>query len=128
MEGRNAEIKVDLVLQARAKMSDNKINGPDDAVVSEMITHLPLEKILIITKCFQEHFLEQMVAPGSWKVVKRVFLRKPDAEPKKGIRRYRAIAFTSVMSKGYASCVIIRMEKEKEPETWKRLHMGGVTR
>ena len=27
-EGRNAEITIDLVLQARAKMSDNKVNGP----------------------------------------------------------------------------------------------------
>ena len=32
VEGRNAEeITVDLVLQARAKMSDNKVNGLDDA-------------------------------------------------------------------------------------------------
>ena len=36
-EGRTAEITVDLVLQARAKMSDNKVNGPEDAIVSEMI-------------------------------------------------------------------------------------------
>ena len=34
----------------------------------------------------------QMEAPSSWKIVKLVFLRKPDAEPKKGIRSYRAIA------------------------------------
>ena len=40
-----AEIKVDLVLQARVKMSDNKVNGPDDAIVSEMIKKLPLEKL-----------------------------------------------------------------------------------
>ena len=37
MEGRNAEITVDLVLQARAKTSDNKVNGPEDAVVSEVL-------------------------------------------------------------------------------------------
>ena len=36
-DGRNAEITVDLVLQARAKLSDNKVNGPEDAIVSEMI-------------------------------------------------------------------------------------------
>ena len=47
---------------------------------------------------------------------------------KEGIRRCRAIALTSVMSKWYASCVMIRMEKEREPETWKRLHMGGVNK
>ena len=56
MEGRNAEITVDVLLQAGAKMSDNNVNGPDDAVVSEMIKHLPLEKICIITRCFQERF------------------------------------------------------------------------
>ena len=44
-DGRNAEITVDLVLQARANLSDNKVNGPEDAIVSEMIKQLPLEKI-----------------------------------------------------------------------------------
>ena len=29
------------------------------------------------------------------------------------------------MSKWYASCVILRLEQEKEPESWKRLHVGG---
>ena len=36
--GRNAEITVYLVvLQARAKLSENKDNGPEDVIVSEMI-------------------------------------------------------------------------------------------
>ena len=68
----------------------------------------------------------QMDAPSSWRIVKLVFLRTPDGEPKKGIRSYRAIALSSVVSKRCASCVVMRMEKEKEPETWKRLHLGGV--
>ena len=42
VDGRKAEITVDLVLQARAKMSDNQGNGPEDTVVSEMIKQLPL--------------------------------------------------------------------------------------
>ena len=109
-------------------MSDDKVNGPDDAVVSEMTKHLPLEKLYIITRCFQERFLDQMDAPRSWKIVKLVFLAKPDAEPKKGVRSEREIALTSVMSKWYASCVMMRMEKEKEIETWQRLHMGGVNK
>ena len=45
MEERHAEITLDLVLKARAKLSDNKVNGPEDAVVSEMISQLPLKKI-----------------------------------------------------------------------------------
>ena len=64
-----------------------------------MIQHLPLEKICTITRCFQERFLGQMDALSSWKIVKLVFLRKPDAEPKKGMRSYRAIALTSATPK-----------------------------
>ena len=47
VDGRNADITVDLVLQARAKMSDNRVNGPEDKVVSEMIRQLPSVKISI---------------------------------------------------------------------------------
>ena len=112
-DGRNAEITVVLVLQARAKMSDNKVNGPEDVVVSEMIKILPLEKIFPIVRCFQDRFMGQMDAPVSWKIVKLVFLRKQDAEPKKGIRSFRATALTSVMSKWYSSFVMMRMDKEK---------------
>ena len=44
----------------------------------------------------------------------------------KGIRSYRAIALTSVMSKWCAACTVLRLEKEKEPESWKQLHVGGI--
>ena len=54
-----------------------------------------------------------MESPSSWRIVKLVFLRKPDAAPKKVIRSYRAIALTSVMSKWYASCTPLRLEKGK---------------
>ena len=30
------------------------------------------------------------------------------------------------MSKWYASCVILRLEKEKESESWLQLHVGGI--
>ena len=46
--------------------------------------------------------------------------------PEKGIRSYRAIALTSVMSEWYASCVLLRLEKENEPDKLRSLHMGGV--
>ena len=59
----------------------------------------------------------QMESPSSWKVVKLVFLKKPDAAPTKGIRSYQAIALTSVMSTWYASCVLLRQEKDKR--AWK---------
>ena len=105
-DGRVAETTVDLVLQARAKMSENNVNGPEDAVVSVMTKLLPLDKIQKITRCFQERLVGQIEAPISWKVVKFGFFRKPDAELK-GIRSYRTIALTSVMSKWHASCMII---------------------
>ena len=31
VDGRKAEVTVDLILQARARMSDNKVNGPENA-------------------------------------------------------------------------------------------------
>ena len=81
MEGRTAEITVDLVLQARAKMSDEKVNGPDDAIVREMIKQLPLEKVYSSARCFQMGLME---SSSSWKIVNLVFLRNSDAAPKTG--------------------------------------------
>ena len=63
VDGRRAEITIDPVLQARAKMTGNSVNGPGDRVVSEMIKQCPLEKITIITRCFQERFMDLMEAP-----------------------------------------------------------------
>ena len=42
-----------------------------------------------------------------FKIVQLLFLRKPDAEQKKGIESYRAIALTSVMSTLYATCIAL---------------------
>ena len=72
-EARNAKITTELVLHARAELGDNKVNGPEDAIVSEMIKKLPMEKIYIIVRCFQERFMGQMEFPSSWKVLKLVF-------------------------------------------------------
>ena len=44
-EDRKAEITVDLVLQASA---DNKVNGPEDAIVSEMVKNLTMEKSTLL--------------------------------------------------------------------------------
>ena len=90
-----------------------------------MIKQLPLKKIYIITRCFQERFVGLMEAPSSWKDVKLALLRKPGAEPKKAIRSYRAIELTSVMPQWHASSIILRLKK-KEPESWKKLHLGGI--
>ena len=64
-DGRRADFTIDLV-QAWAKMSEkNKINGLEDAVVSEMIKQLLQEKTYIVTKCFQERFMGQTDALSS---------------------------------------------------------------
>ena len=124
-EGRAVEITVDLVLQARAKLSHNKVSAAD-AIVSEMMKALPWEKLCVVAECFQQRFKGVVQALDSWMTVKLVFLRKPDAEPKKGIQGYRAIALTSVMSKWYASCVVMLLERENEPEAWEKLVVGGI--
>ena len=41
VDGRNAEITVDLVLQARAELSENKVNGTEDVIVIETIKRFP---------------------------------------------------------------------------------------
>ena len=104
--GRNAEITVDLVLQAGAKFSDNKVNGPEDAIMSENGKDL--------------HNCEVVSVSVSWLDV--LFLRKPEATPKKGPESFRAIALTWVMSKWCASCITFRLGKEEEPQKWKNLH------
>ena len=60
-------------------------------------------------------------------MVKLVILRKYDAALLKGTRSYRALALTSVMSKWYATCIILRMERAREPEGWEQLHVGGMS-
>ena len=68
-DGRTTEITVDLVLQARSKQSDNKVIGPEDAIVSEMVKKLPME-IYTIAMCFQERFMGLMESLNSLKIVK----------------------------------------------------------
>ena len=52
-DGRGAEITMDLVLQARAKMSENKVNGPEGAVASEMIKRLLLRRSTLLRCVFK---------------------------------------------------------------------------
>ena len=52
-DGRGAEITVYSVLQAMTKMSEHKVNGPEDAVVTEITKKLLLVEICTITKCLR---------------------------------------------------------------------------
>ena len=71
-------MSVDLVLPARAKLSNNKVSGPADSVVSEMIKVLPLEKIYVVPICFQQRVMGTKEAPDSCRIVQLVF---PKANP-----------------------------------------------
>ena len=76
MDGRQAEVTVDLVLRAWAKMNDNKISGSKDAMVSEMVKILPLEKFHTTTRCFQERFVGQMNAPEGARDLEKTSYRR----------------------------------------------------
>ena len=73
-QGRVAEITIDLVLRARAKMSENKVNRPDDAIVSEIIKQLPQEKIFEITRRSQARLVGLEEAPTSWRILKLIHI------------------------------------------------------
>ena len=91
--GRTAEITADLVFQARAKLSDNKVSGISDAMVSEMIKALPFEKTYVVENCFQERFMGSMEAPNSWKLVQLVFLKKAGRRTQEGHQRLSSCCF-----------------------------------
>ena len=74
----------------------------------------------------QERFMGRAETQNSRTIVQLVFLRRPDAEPKKGIRSLTAIALTAFVSKWYATCVVLRKEEDKEPEELKKVHVCGV--
>ena len=66
-------------------------------------------------------------SPASWKIVKLVFLKKPDASAVTGTRGYRAIALMSVMATWYSSVEVLLSNNTKQPEGWERLHVGPGT-
>ena len=102
------------------------VNGPEDEIVSEMIRSLPMEN-LHYCQMFSRTLHGPYGIPKLVEGCETLFLKKPDTAPTKGIRSYRAIALTSVMSKWYASCVLLRLEKETDPVKLRSLHMGDVT-
>ena len=84
-EGRVAGITVELVLQAGAKMTENKVNGLNDPIASDMIKQLPQElSDDILQDAFKIGLWRLVDASSSWRIVQLLFLWKPDAAPKKG--------------------------------------------
>ena len=51
-----------------------------------MLRNLPMESVYEITQWFEKRFREERRAPESWKVLRLVFLKRPDARLEKGLR------------------------------------------
>ena len=66
-----------------------------------------------------------MSAPEAWKILRLVFLKKPDAKLEKGLRGFRAIALLSVLSEWYTTVVVNLLHEEKEPVESSKLHVGA---
>ena len=99
IQGRRVQITVDRVLRARGKMLRGKSNGPAGCLVVEMLSRLPTEMIYKVTHWFQKRFQGNSRAPEAWRILRLVFLKKPDARLEKGLHGFRAIALLSVFSK-----------------------------
>ena len=92
LQGRRIQITADWVLRARGKMRKNKANGPADCLVTAMLQCLPMETMYEVAHWFEKRFRGECRAPEAWKVLRLVFLKKPDAKLEKGLRGFCAIA------------------------------------
>ena len=125
IQGRRVQITVNRELHARGKMLHGKSNGPADFLVVEMLSRLPTEVIHVVTHRFPKRFQEDCRAPEARRILRLVFLNKPDARLEKELRRFRAIALLKVFSKWYTSLLVDLLHEEKEPIEWLGLHMGA---
>ena len=55
-----------------------------------------------------------MPAPEAWKVLRLVFLKKPDA-----------VALLSMFSEWFTTVLVDLLHEEKEPIEWRSLHVGA---
>ena len=78
-----------------------------------------------VTHWFQKRFQGDCRAPEAWRILRLVFLKKPDARLEKGLRGFRAIALLSVFSKWYNKVLVDLLHEEKEPIQWLSLHVGA---
>ena len=68
----------------------------------------------------------QMEAPSSSKIMKLVFLRKTDAEPKTGDQKLQSHRDDISDVDAARALYFSSSRREREPEIWKTLHLGGV--
>ena len=125
LQGRRVTITVDKVLRARGKMLRNKANGPADCLVTEMLQCLPTETVYEVAHWFDKRFRGECRAPEARKILRLVFLKKPDTKLEIGLRGFRAIELLSVFSKWNTTVPVDLLHEEKEPVEWRRLHVGA---
>ena len=63
----------------------NKANGPADCFVTEM---LQLETVYEVPHWFEKRFKGEWRNPEAWKILRLVFLKKPDARIEKWAARF----------------------------------------
>ena len=124
-QGRQVSITVNRVLRARGKRLNGKSNGPVDCLVAEMLRRLPIAVIYEVAHWFQRRFRGISRAPEAWRILRLVFLKKPDAKLEKGTRGFRAIPLSSVFSKWYTAVLVDLLHEEQEPLEWMELHLGA---
>ena len=90
-----------------------------------MLNRLPTEVVYEVTHWFQKRFSGISKAPEAWRILRLVFLKKPDAKLEKGLRGFRAIVLLSVFSKWYSTVLVDMLHEEKEPIEWLSLHVGA---
>ena len=61
-------------------MLRNKANGPAECLVIEMLQCLPTETVYEVTHWFDKRFKGECRALEAWKVLRLVFLKKPDGK------------------------------------------------
>ena len=65
-----------------------------------------------------KRFKGECRAPEACRVLRLVFLQKPDAKFEQGLRGFRAIALLSVLSEWKATILVDLLHDEKEPVEW----------
>ena len=80
-------------------MLRNKANGPADCRVTEMLQCLSTETVYEVAHWLDKRFRGECPALEAWKVLRLVFLKKPDAKLDRSLRGFHAIALLSVFSK-----------------------------
>ena len=99
-------------MRAQGKMMRKKAGGPADCLVTEMLQCLLVHEV---THWFEKRFKGECRAPEAWKILRQVFLQKPDASLEKGLRGFRAVALRSVFSTSYTTVLVELVHEEKEP-------------